>query len=77
MKYILLLLIKGYQKTLSPDHGLMRFFYPHGVCRYYPSCSQYAYEAIDKRGALKGSWLAVNRVLRCNPWSQGGIDQVK
>lgn len=77
MRYILLSLIKIYQRTLSPDHGYMRFFYPQGVCRYYPSCSQYAYEAIDKKGVALGCWLTMKRVLRCNPWSRGGIDRVK
>lgn len=77
MKHLLLLLIKGYQKTLSPDHGYLQVFYPQGLCRYYPSCSQYAYEAIDKKGVIRGCWLAMKRIWRCNPWSQGGIDQVK
>nr|CEL16009.1 Protein YidD [Kibdelosporangium sp. MJ126-NF4] len=46
------------------------------TCRYYPSCSTYAVEALKVHGAVKGLWLAVWRVLRCNPWSSGGIDPV-
>jgi len=45
-------------------------------CRFYPSCSQYALEAIDKHGAGKGSWLALRRILRCHPWHAGGVDLV-
>ncbi|MCB1718787.1 MAG: membrane protein insertion efficiency factor YidD [Candidatus Competibacteraceae bacterium] len=45
-------------------------------CRFYPSCSQYALEAIDKHGSAKGSWLALRRILRCHPWHAGGVDPV-
>lgn len=45
-------------------------------CRFYPSCSQYALEAIDKHGCAKGSWLALRRLLRCHPWHAGGVDPV-
>jgi uncharacterized protein len=68
MKYPLLLLIKLYQRTIS------RLLGP--VCRYYPSCSHYGYRAIDVHGALKGSALTAWRILRCNPWSRGGVDHV-
>ncbi|OGH80739.1 MAG: membrane protein insertion efficiency factor YidD [Candidatus Magasanikbacteria bacterium RIFCSPLOWO2_02_FULL_44_11] len=67
-------LIKAYQKTLSPDHGWLKRFYPQGYCRFYPSCSQYAYEIIKKRGLLIGVPLAIWRIMRCNPWNKGGID---
>ena len=68
MKYLLMLLVKAYKKFISP------LFPPK--CRYYPSCSSYALEAISKFGAVKGTILAVWRILRCNPWSEGGIDPV-
>lgn len=74
---ILLLLIKAYQKSLSPDHGLFRVFFPHGYCKYHPSCSQYSYQAIEKYGIFKGGTKALWRILRCNPWSKGGNDPVK
>ena len=65
-----------YQKTLSPDHGVLKALYPYGCCRYYPTCSEYALEAIDRHGALKGGKIGARRVLRCHPWSQGGIELV-
>jgi putative membrane protein insertion efficiency factor len=68
-------LIRVYQATLSFDHGVMRVFAPYGRCRFYPTCSEYAINAIEKYGLFKGSAKAAWRVLRCNPWSKGGIDQ--
>jgi putative membrane protein insertion efficiency factor len=68
-------LIELYQKTLSPDHGLMKPYYPHGFCKFYPSCSEYAKQSIQKDGLLKALPKSTWRVLRCNPWSKGGIDQ--
>ena len=68
MKRIFLKLIKFYQKGISP-------FFP-ARCRYEPTCSQYAVEAIEKYGALKGGWLAFKRILRCNPFHKGGYDPV-
>ncbi len=70
------LLIRVYQKTLSPDHGPFRALFRHGVCRFHPTCSQYTYEAIGKYGLIKGSWMGSRRVLRCHPWSKGGHDPV-
>lgn len=78
MKKIILSIIKTYQKTLSPDHSFWaKTYHPHGYCRFYPTCSQYSYEAIEKYGIVRGSVKAGYRVLRCNPWSKGGIDPVK
>ncbi|MBN1371618.1 MAG: membrane protein insertion efficiency factor YidD [Anaerolineaceae bacterium] len=65
----LLGLIRGYQKFISP--GL-----PPDTCRFYPSCSHYGYQAIYKYGAIKGSFMAAWRVLRCNPFNKGGFDPV-
>lgn len=66
----LLALIRLYQMVISP--GL-----PENTCRFYPSCSHYGYQAIYKHGAVKGSFMATWRVLRCNPFNPGGYDPVK
>jgi putative membrane protein insertion efficiency factor len=68
VKYVLMGLIRIYQMTIS------KVLPPS--CRFYPSCSHYGYEAISKYGALKGSWMAVKRVARCNPFNPGGYDPV-
>ena len=69
MKKILIALIRFYRKYLS---GLKT----RNRCKYIPTCSQYAIEALEKYGTLKGSFLAVKRILRCNPFSKGGYDPV-
>jgi uncharacterized protein len=68
MKYVLMGLIRLYQRIVSPWLG--------PVCRYYPSCSHYGYEAIKVHGSVKGTVLTGWRILRCNPWSAGGVDLV-
>jgi putative membrane protein insertion efficiency factor len=68
MKYLLIGLLKLYRLVISPLYG--------NVCRYYPSCSAYALRAVEVHGALKGSWLAGRRLLRCHPWAPGGYDPV-
>ena len=68
MKKLLKFLIRGYQLVLSPLLG--------GACRFTPSCSAYASEAIDRHGAFKGSCLAVKRIARCHPLCHGGYDPV-
>lgn len=68
MKTILIVLIQGYQRWLSP------LFPP--TCRFQPTCSQYALESIDRFGILRGSWLAIKRILRCHPFHSGGYDPV-
>ncbi len=68
MKSLLLLLLRGYQYAISPLLG------PH--CRFYPSCSHYACEAVHRHGALKGSWLTLRRLGRCHPYHPGGFDPV-
>ena len=70
-------ILRVYQKTLSFDHGFLKFFYPFGFCRFQPPCSEYAIQAIEKYGFLKGGGKAVWRVLRCNPFNAGGADPVK
>ncbi len=72
--YLLVLFIKFYQKTLSFDHGLMKIFRPYGSCRYFPTCSEYAIDALTKHGLIKGCIKSAWRILRCNPWSKGGHD---
>ncbi|HBB37848.1 MAG: hypothetical protein UV82_C0005G0014 [Candidatus Magasanikbacteria bacterium GW2011_GWD2_43_18] len=70
-------LIRLYQKTLSPDHSFWaKKKNPYGYCRYFPTCSVYGYQAIEKYGVIRGGLKAVWRVLRCNPWSKGGVDEV-
>ena len=61
-------LVRLYRAALSPFLGQQ--------CRYYPSCSAYAEEALTRHGAIRGSWLASRRLLRCNPWTRGGVDLV-
>lgn len=68
MKLLLVLLVRGYQVVLSP-------LLP-ASCRYYPTCSHYAIEALEKHGALRGGWLAVKRISRCHPFRPGGFDPV-
>ena len=64
-----IMLIRGYQKYLSPLKIRTH-------CIYTPTCSQYAIEALQKYGAVKGLWLSVRRILRCHPWGKGGYDPV-
>jgi hypothetical protein len=71
MKYALILLVKIYQKTLSP---IVNAFGPR--CKYYPSCSHYAIDALRERGAIVGLGLTTWRLIRCNPFSHGGVDYV-
>lgn len=68
MRKLALLLIRGYQLVVSPWLG--------ANCRYYPSCSQYTAEAVDRYGALRGSWMGARRILRCHPFHAGGFDPV-
>ena len=68
MRAALIVLIRGYQLFISPLLG------QH--CRFWPSCSQYAREAIEQHGVVRGVWLAIRRLLRCHPWHPGGVDPV-
>lgn len=68
MRWLIIQLIRGYQYLLSPWLG--------SHCRFYPSCSSYALTAVERYGALRGSWMALTRLLRCHPWNRGGIDPV-
>ena len=68
MKYILIKLIKIYQKIPGPWHN---------SCRHIPTCSNYGIEAITEYGSIKGTFMAIKRILRCNPWGTFGYDPVK
>jgi putative membrane protein insertion efficiency factor len=65
-----------YQKTLSFDHGVLRVFKPFGFCRFYPSCSEYSRVSILRFGIFRGFYMAFLRILRCHPFSPGGLDPV-
>ena len=67
MKHVLIRIIKIYQKIPGPWHN---------SCRHIPTCSNYGIEAITEYGAIKGSWLTIKRILRCNPWGTYGYDPV-
>lgn len=69
MKFVLLKLIDFYRKYISPALG------PR--CRFYPTCSQYSYEAIEKYGAVKGGYLSILRIFKCHPFHPGGYDPLK
>jgi len=69
IQYLAVILIKVYQNTLS-------FVFPP-ACRFYPSCSEYSIQALEKHGFFKGGWLSVKRVLRCHPFNPGGYDPVE
>jgi putative membrane protein insertion efficiency factor len=62
------LVLRLYRAVISPLYG--------DVCRYYPSCSSYALQAIQQYGVLRGSWLGIRRIARCHPWAAGGVDDV-
>jgi putative membrane protein insertion efficiency factor len=68
VKQLLIIFVRGYQVVLSPHLP--------ASCRYYPTCSHYAIEALGKHGALRGGWLAVKRIARCHPFRPGGFDPV-
>ena len=70
MRYVGIGLVHGYRFTLGR-------FVPAGTCKYHPSCSQYATDALAKHGPLRGSLKIAWRLLRCNPWSDGGVDKLE
>jgi len=76
-RYIAVKILKIYQKIFSFDHGILKFLYPNGFCRFHPTCSDYAILAIEKYGFIRGGIKAVWRVLRCNPFNSGGFDPLK
>ncbi len=72
MKLLFILIIKLYKKTISP------FLHYLGYdCKFYPTCSEYTIEAIQSYGVIKGCFLGIKRIIRCNPFSKGGYDPLK
>lgn len=69
-------IIRVYQLTISPDHGVIRRIFPYGVCRYTPTCSQYTIDAIRQFGVISGMAYALIRIFRCHPFANGGYDPV-
>ncbi len=65
---LLIWFLRAYRAVVSPLYGQ--------VCRYYPSCSAYALEAVERHGSMRGSWLTLRRLGRCHPWAEGGVDHV-
>lgn len=76
LKKTSLILIRIYQKILSPDHGLIHYIFKTKVCRFQPSCSEYTFEAIKKYGIYYGAWRGLKRIGRCQPWRPGGYDPI-
>lgn len=68
VRYLLIGFLRGYRLLISPLYGQ--------VCRYHPSCSAYALQAVTEHGSVRGSWLAARRLTRCHPWAAGGYDPV-
>ena len=67
-RLLVVLLLRLYRAVISPLYG--------PTCRFYPSCSAYALVAVERHGVVRGGWLAVRRLVRCNPWNPGGVDPV-
>ncbi|WP_106357984.1 membrane protein insertion efficiency factor YidD [Yoonia maritima] len=68
LAYVVSLPVRAYRLVLSPWIG--------NSCRFHPTCSVYSLEALEKHGAIKGSWLTIRRIGRCHPWATGGVDNV-
>jgi len=77
MKKLMLNLIRFYQRYIGGTSGIFKqLWISEKVCRFYPTCSQYTYEAVDRYGILKGGIMGLKRISRCHPLSKGGVDPV-
>lgn len=76
IRKILILLINWYQKTISPDHGYGRVWGEQLGCRFYPSCSEYAKQALSKKKLVIALYLIFRRIVRCHPFAKGGYDPI-
>ncbi len=76
LKRVVLGFIRVYQKTLSFDHGIIGKIFGERFCRFYPTCSEYSYQAIERYGILRGGWIGCKRIVRCHPWNDGGYDPI-
>lgn len=75
MSWIFIKIIKIYQKTISPNHSFLSNYYPVFLkCRFYPTCSDYFILALRKKGFFRGLFLGTKRILKCNPFNEGGVD---
>jgi putative membrane protein insertion efficiency factor len=75
-KTVAIKLIDIYQLTLSPDHSWLKGHFPHGYCKFYPTCSEYSKQSFEKFGFIKGLILTTKRVSRCHPWAEPKVDLV-
>jgi hypothetical protein len=76
-RHLVIKLLRLYQRTLSFDYGIFKSLFPYGYCRFHPTCSEYAIQAVAKYGIFKGGIKSAWRVLRCNPFNKGGFDPLK
>lgn len=76
MKKIIIFVIKKYQKYLSPDQGILSYFIKTPTCGFYPTCSEYCVQAVEKHGSFSGTILSIKRIIRCHPGAEPKIDLV-
>ena len=76
LNHLAVILIIAYQKTLSPDHGWLKYRHPYGFCHFYPSCSEYAKQAFRQKNFFSALVLSIIRISQCNPWSKPKIHKL-
>lgn len=76
VRRLLVWIIEVYQRTVSPDHGPLRYLHPYGFCRHHPTCSDYGKQVIEARGVVIGSLLLLFRLLSCHPWKQPDPERI-